>query len=232
MTVEKKIFPQWNKRSEGRPEAYVLQNLFGISKQSDSTILILEDKHGDIDFCYERKCYDNSAYIYWAIHSISHPDSERAGYDISEVANYKECEARKAVMENPGKVLGEASQLVRDIKKSYDWIPGNEPEKTGWYEVTYERGEALVSRYWKFIAPGNHGDRFFWNNYCKGMIIAYKPITLSDPYVKPERELRCPICTSNDCGIDEDDGYFFCKDCCQIKVTKEQIFKIYDKLNN
>jgi len=134
-------------------------------------------------------------------------------YDI--LATPEECEARKKGLEdNP-------------------WIPGNEPEKEMEYEITFEDKKVSVGYY------GKQDNEWFkcyvkWKTqkWYKPHIIAYKPLELSEPYVPPGRELRCPFCDSGKCEIDEheDFGCYSCGAHLPVK-SKYDIFEIYDKLN-
>jgi len=123
-------------------------------------------------------------------------------------------------------------------KTSDGWIPGNEPEKEGAYEITWNKpiGKTNVdvghysNNTW-FVDPSlDTGDKLEESN-----IMAFKSITLSDPYIPPEseRELLCLFCDSKECGIDEDDKYFYCNNClAEIpKKTEKEMLEIYDKLN-
>ena len=55
------------------------------------------------------------------------------------------------------------------------WIPGNEPDKDGWYEITSSRDQIV------YISWYDWGQQEW--AFAKNVIIAYKPIQLSSPYV-------------------------------------------------
>lgn len=113
---------------------------------------------------------------------------------------------------------------VKECIKDNPWIPGNEPENVGEYEVTLEITGTVQIDYWNGVD---------WEDGNKA--IAYKRIHLSSPYVKPERKLRCPFCNSKDYNKGENiNGIdFYCKNCKSIirDKTRKEFFKIYDKLN-
>jgi len=152
-----------------------------------------------------------------------------------------ECEAREKAEEYSEKETWECEKCQEEFsnkdgvcpvcehgKETNPWIPGSEPEKEGWYEVTRKSGEVSPDY---FIGDNE------WIYWQSRYILAHQPITLSDPYIPPEseRELRCPFCDSDDYnkGEDENGIDFYCKKCKSIirDKTKKELFEIYDKLN-
>lgn len=111
------------------------------------------------------------------------------------------------------------------------WIPGNEPENSGWYEITFIGGHILIDDY----------DGACWANFRTDKIIAYKPFKFSEPYVppEPERELLCPFCQKESVdvlpGLPRRFGCSICSFVLPYKGTleqaKEYFYKIYDKIN-
>lgn len=110
-----------------------------------------------------------------------------------------------------------------------NWTPGNKPEKDGWYQTSYCQGGVGILQFREGKWP---------KGWAIDLMTAYAPIHLKEHYVKPkpERELLCPFCQSNDdCGIDKWGGTmgFFCNICMARLpgIQKERTFEIYDKLN-
>lgn len=155
----------------------------------------------------------------------------------------EECEARKKELNDH--TLDTLNYATSSFNNG--WIPGNEPETSGWYEITLENGELDVEKYFK----NDETWGTTWRGGSHKNIIAYKPITLSEPYVppEPERELLCPMCKlkgwgEEPCriGFHSNDSYTLyywqCdrRECrgTNFKTEKEateNLFEIYDKLN-
>lgn len=114
------------------------------------------------------------------------------------------------------------------------WIPGDEPEKDGWYEVAF--GEDAVIK----VCISYYSAKTF-HLYEEWGIIAHKPITLSEPYKppEPERELLCPFCNEQINIYSDSTGFYFAceRDLMRLpgsnteKEAKKFLFDIYDKLN-
>lgn len=152
---------------------------------------------------------------------------------IDHIATPSECEARKKELQ-----LKETVELSgKNADVDNPWIPGNEPEKEGWYELTLKNKAYSIDFYTGEI----------WMNLKRlGFypITAYKKINTSNPYQppEPERELLCPfgcdghiqISRFKACGY----YYWYCAESgCRGRDEKEKencikhLHKTYDKLN-
>jgi hypothetical protein len=81
-----------------------------------------------------------------------------------------------------------------------DWIPGNEPEKEGTYEITseYHGVHVIFFSGTEWYSRKDYGGKIWY----MPDVIAYKPITLSDAYVKPDTK---PIKKELKVSMKEDD---------------------------
>jgi len=202
---EKTAFPEWKQASDGMPRKSLAY--FSVIGYDGTRI-----------FCCNPKWIERNWYwAYWTEGDYSN--------DFSEVANPSECEARK---KETHFVTGNGSNSPEGLITN-PWVPGNEPEKKGWYEITAKN---KVDSYVAILSFSKTDEYSRWDDISDNEIIAYKPITLSEPYVPPapERELLCPFCDSKKNTFN---AHFECEPCgAKIPyVSKKRLFEIYDKLN-
>lgn len=165
-------------------------------------------------------------------------------YIFKYLATPEECEARKKEQAwKPESVSFHKGEngIAFSVQGSYEaeknedanpWIPGNEPDRSDFYELTISGKKETIFGRW--YSGTRNWSLVFMGDIELTEIIAYRKPKHSKPYVppEPERELLCPFCHSNECRIDKYED-FECESCGVHIPTRNEydIFELYDKLN-